>query len=538
MGLGDSLSFITGGPTSNSKAKTANDRETKSWQANDGDARNDAFRSRYEDPSNPNYQGPGYEVYVGEDGHAHARMVDPDANTQWKNTVQNPVPTGNVQAVTDQALDQLDPGTPAAPAAPVDPRTALGTAAARGIGAASGFGTVAGTVAPRQATAAKPPDDFLSRFDLGQGVGAAPAGAEAPTVNREKIDPLLKGIDSVQQKLMGLADETRGMSPAEAALHKASREADLRTAFGVEQSQRAALGSARGSRNRNDRGLLERQAVGEAGFMGQEGARTQALQNAEQEGNLAQLRATEEDADRRFKADVLGKAADLGLNTAAIEVDLSKVDMGSATNWINNEFEKLKADGQLDLGYAQLDEQHAQSILGFTKDMAALQFEYDKLSTDDQNATDALLMQKYGIDQQTMVALKQIKASTGLNWGQILTSVIGGVGSGATAAIAHASDERLKEDIVSVDPAELDELMATVKGETWNYIDEGKHGGGTKGRRFGPMAQDLQKSKLGKAMVLEMPDGFLAVDSGRAGLAALSGLALIHERLKALEGSN
>jgi hypothetical protein len=194
----------------------------------------------------------------------------------------------------------------------------------------------------------------------------------------------------------------------------------------------------------------------------------------------------------------------------------------------------LKQQGQLDLGYAQLDQQKAESVLGFTKDMAALQFEYDKLSVEDQNATDALLMQKYGIDQQTMVALKQIKAQTGLNWGQILTAVIGGAGSGATAAIAR-SDERLKSDIADVDPGELDELLETVKAETWDYRDEFADGGGLRGRRFGPMAQDLRKSKLGKAMVVEMPDGFLGVDTGRAGLAALSGVAHVHERLKALE---
>lgn len=483
------------------------------------------------DPNSSTYRGPGWRM--NERGDVVLDTSDSAQLSQalWENQRSNPVPAGpnvDVQAT----LDGLDLNQPSQPAPKLTREQALAQrAGAQGSRAPAGAGVAAGLgagIRPQSTIG----NDYLSQFDLGQG-GTTTAD-QPPQANREKVDPLLRGIDSVQQKLLSLADETRGMSAAEAALHQAGREADLRTAFGVEQSQRAALGAARGARNRGDRALLERQAVGEAGFMGQEAARTQALADVTQAGQLAQLRAGEEDADRRFKAELLGKAADLGLNTAALEVDISKADLGSATNWLNNQFDLLKQQGQLGLGYAQLDQQKAESILGFTKDMAALQYEYDKLSVEDQNAADQLLMQKYGIDQQTMVALKQIKESGKMRWDQILTSLIGGAGSGATAAIA-ASDERLKTDVVEVDPDELDELLDSVKAETWRYEDDSAYGAGTRGKRLGPMAQDLQKSKLGKSMVVEMPDGFLGVDAGRAGLAALSGLALVHERLKALE---
>lgn len=535
MSFADSFNFITGSSTSNTKKATADARQRESWERAGGADINEKFKSRYTDPSNPNYQGPGWEVYIGDDGHATARMVDAEANAQWKNAATAPPagPAVDVNATLD-SLDLTQPAAPAAPRAPVD-------LAVAGANIQSGYGSSpALTTTRRQVTGGAPTNatqTYLSGLDTSGFVGgSAPTapGAQAPAANRERIDPLLDGINSVQQQLMNLGAETRGMSAAEAALHKAGREADLRTAFSVEASQRGALGAARGARNRGDRALLERQAVGDASFIGQEGARTQALADMEQSGQLAGLRATEEDADRRFRADVLGKAADLGLNTAALEIDISKADLGSATNWINNQFDQLKADGQLDLGYAQLDQAKTESILGFTKDMATLQYEYDKLTVEDQNATDALLMQKYGIDQQTMMALKQLKASQSMNWNQVLTSVIGGVGAGATAAITK-SDERLKQDIDDVDPGELEELLESVKAETWRYSDDDAHGLGTRGKRLGPMAQDLRKTKLGRSMVMEMPDGFLGVDSRRAGLAALSGVALVYDKLKALE---
>jgi hypothetical protein len=537
MGFADSFNFITGGPTSNTRDKNRDEAARTSWlEEQDGAERNAGFEAMFTDPAHPNYKGPGYEVYIGDDGRAHARLVDAEANAQWKNQATAPPagPAVDVNATLD-GLDLTQPAAPPPPRAPVDI-----TATAAGAGLQSGFGnTPALTRQPRAVTGGLPQQatqTYLSGLDTSGFVGGAPApGAQAPTANRANIDPLLDGINSVQQKLLGLADETRGMSAAEAALHKASREADLRTAFSVEASQRGALGAARGARNRNDRALLERQAIGDSSFIGQEAARTQALTDVSQAGELATLRAGEEDADRRFKAEVLGKAADLGLNVAAVEVDLSKADLGSATNWLNNEFDKLKSDGQLELGYAQLDQQKTESILGFTKDMATLQFEYDKLSVEDQNATDALLMQKYGIDQQTMVALKQIKASTGMNWNQVLMGVIGAAGSGATAAIARTSDERLKTDIAEVDAGELEELLATVKAESWRYQDDDAHGVGTKGKRLGPMAQDLQRSKLGRSMVSEKPDGSLSVDAGFAGLAALSGVSLVWDKLRALE---
>lgn len=91
------------------------------------------------------------------------------------------------------------------------------------------------------------------------------------------------------------------------------------------------------------------------------------------------------------------------------------------------------------------------------------------------------------------------------------------------------SDERLKEDIK---PAKgIGEMLAALKPSTYRYKDE-QHGDG---ERVGIMAQDLEKSEVGKLLVRETPIG-KAVD-GKQSLGALLAAAAEHEkRLRKLEG--
>lgn len=364
------------------------------------------------------------------------------------------------------------------------------------------------------------------------GGGSTPTGGTgtdatgAPTLPREKIDEALRGLNTYANDIYGLSQDNTGLSAAEAQLQKATELANIQAGIQTDASQRAALGQARSARSRGDRAFLEQQAIGEAGFIGQEAARTKALTDATARGDLADLRAAEENYDREFKLKALDKAAELDLNRAALEVDISKADLASVTNQLNND----AAFKQLGL---QLDQRQAEAAMNFTRDMAAIQFQYDQLSVDDQNEADRLLMQKYGIDQGTYVALKQMKDARKMNWNQFLA----GMAAGGTQAIAGAafSDRRVKRDVDRVRDDELDELLSALKAETWDYIDEDAHGGGRSGRRFGPMAQDLERTRLGKAMVAEDLFGTKKVDTGAVALATASGLAHVHERLQLLE---
>lgn len=80
-------------------------------------------------------------------------------------------------------------------------------------------------------------------------------------------------------------------------------------------------------------------------------------------------------------------------------------------------------------------------------------------------------------------------------------SVSSGIGS-MIAAVA-ASDERLKTDIEDMSKDDIKEFLAAVNPKFYKYKDEA-YGSGT---YPGYMAQDLEKSKVGKALVKDTPQG-------------------------------
>lgn len=85
------------------------------------------------------------------------------------------------------------------------------------------------------------------------------------------------------------------------------------------------------------------------------------------------------------------------------------------------------------------------------------------------------------------------------------------IGQGIGAAFMF-SDRRLKTDIESVSKRELEELRKVIKAVRFRYKNE-KHGAGD---FIGVMAQDLEKSELGRSMVFTDPDGNKCIDLGRA----------------------
>lgn len=85
------------------------------------------------------------------------------------------------------------------------------------------------------------------------------------------------------------------------------------------------------------------------------------------------------------------------------------------------------------------------------------------------------------------------------------------IGQGIQMAGLFASDERLKKDIKPMDKSDLKELRETLKPYAYKY--KNKELGD--GEFFGVMAQDLEKSKLGKT-VIEEKDGYKFVNIKKA----------------------
>lgn len=349
----------------------------------------------------------------------------------------------------------------------------------------------------------------------GRGGSGAPGEPGAPgdpastpaEVDRERIDELLRSVNTATSGLLGIAQNQQDSSLAQAQL-----------AISTQDAQRAALGQAR-SGSRRDRSMLERAAIAEGATLASDAGRSAAL-----------LRAQEEDANRKLRLDAYKAAGELGLNASALEVDINQLDMNAATNYLNQVFETNR------LGL-QIDQAEAERLTNFTRDMALIEQEYYALSQAERQSIRDDLTRRYGISEQSKSALEQIEKQREFSWSKFGSDLaLGAVTgfSGAAATKLLASDRRAKTDIADTTEADLEELLAAVKSQTYAYKDPAKHGAG---RQLGQMAQDLQKSKLGASLVSKSPDGTLQVDTGKAGLAALSGLALVFDKLKELEGA-
>ncbi len=109
-------------------------------------------------------------------------------------------------------------------------------------------------------------------------------------------------------------------------------------------------------------------------------------------------------------------------------------------------------------------------------------------------------------------------------WGEILQGAIGG---GASALVK--SDRRAKTAIEDGD-GEANRAIAGLRAFAYDYKNE-KDG---KGRQFGIMAQDLEKTSL-KSAVIDTPNGKY-VDGAKAALGGLGLVAALGRRVSKLEG--
>jgi hypothetical protein len=93
-------------------------------------------------------------------------------------------------------------------------------------------------------------------------------------------------------------------------------------------------------------------------------------------------------------------------------------------------------------------------------------------------------------------------------------AVIGGITSGGTA-LATKSDSRAKTDVEPPTDSDLDEFTRALESSMWRY----KHGEGAPGQHFGPMADELARTKIGSTIVSEGDDGMNAIDTDALTLA-------------------
>lgn len=114
---------------------------------------------------------------------------------------------------------------------------------------------------------------------------------------------------------------------------------------------------------------------------------------------------------------------------------------------------------------------------------------------------------------------------------QAQSQLLGGLlGGGATIGAALLSDKAQKKNVKNAKKDTADFLQA-LSAQKYDYKPES---GEPSGKNYGIMAQDLEKSKMGKSLVMDTPLG-KAVDVKKGFGAALASMAELNRRTSELE---
>lgn len=116
-------------------------------------------------------------------------------------------------------------------------------------------------------------------------------------------------------------------------------------------------------------------------------------------------------------------------------------------------------------------------------------------------------------------------------------NLLSGIGStvAAAAAAAPGSDKNMKKNIEEPSKDKMQKFLDALKAYEYEYKEPDMPGAG-EGKFISPMAQDMEKSELGKGMVIDTPEG-KRVDYARAGGLMLGVASMLNERMDDLEAA-
>lgn len=96
------------------------------------------------------------------------------------------------------------------------------------------------------------------------------------------------------------------------------------------------------------------------------------------------------------------------------------------------------------------------------------------------------------------------------------------------------SDERQKKNIKHTEDDDVEDFLDNINGNKYQYKNPNMLGADNK-THYSPMAQELEKSDIGRSMVYNKPDGTKMVDYGRGFGALMATTANLNKRLNDLE---
>lgn len=378
------------------------------------------------------------------------------------------------------------------------------------------------------------------------GSSAPPAGGGVGGTRGIPASPAAAGIAPPQQPPGNPAagvPNTAGAAPAPVTVDRTQYDAaaeDLRATRTLFQDQLRKLsgldpfGNQAFMQKATDRAVA--QAAGTAASV-RGGAAAQAGAQRYAVGVQAQTaaRGTQEVAEQGRRDAV--QAAGLGIETVK---GIESVNSQLATNEIALT-DRLNQAAELNirqyLGGRELDQAERDSVRRFSAEVAKIDQARYATDVGYRESVNANLTAMYQSDNALKGALAAVEAGENLSGDEWLMGIMG-MGAGLATAGMKTSDRREKTAFRPAKSAELKEFLRNGRGEHYQYRRPAAPGQAP-GEHFGPMAQNLQKSKIGRTVVVER-GGVLQVDTGRLALAdhsALSALAARVERLARRVGS-
>ena len=244
--------------------------------------------------------------------------------------------------------------------------------------------------------------------------------------------------------------------------------------------------------------------------------------------------AGERESLKRFRDIAAGKTPSVSeMQFQKAMQDLSKQQLGAAAS----------ARGMSNAGLAQREAMQAGKEAGI--DLGAQSAIAKEL---EQRAASEQLMRQAAAQRGVALGAAQSNLEAGLAASRMRSEFIGNLaGSGAKVAAAQAqgaggaaatSDVSLKENMNQTEKSGsemVEEFLDALKSYTYNYKDKENNGQkNPEGKVTSVMAQDLEKSKLGKQMVTDGPEGKM-VNYGQGMAPLFAAIAELNQRTKKLE---
>lgn len=367
--------------------------------------------------------------------------------------------------------------------------------------AATGAGGTRGVPASPAEAGIRPP------APVGPDPGASVPDTAGPppqpvTVDRTAYDQEAGRLRELQSTFLRQLERLSGSDPFgnQAALQKATDRA-VAQAAGTAAGARGGAAALAGA---------QRQAVG-----------VQAQTAARGAQDIVEQRRRDEQAAIGLGLQAIGGASQVGTQLAQNEVQL--IDR------MNNAAElNLRAY----LGGRELDQAERQSVRNLATEAAKIDMQRYQTDVGYRESVNDYLAKLYAADATLQGLKMQIDDGNKLSesdWIMGLIGLTGGIAGGFAT-----SDERAKTNRAKPSTRALREFVETGDGEFYDYTEPHKPGR-RPGRNFGPMAQHLARSEIGRTLVAPDRDGTLRVDTARLALADHSAVTHLAKRLARLE---